>query len=165
MERILIIGLQGSGKSTFANKLGQGLNREIIHLDKIYYESGWKHTQTKEEWRQTIRDLVAKDKWIIDGHYNSTLSIRVPRADTIIFFDFNKFLCLYRVCKRTLDKTQPFDKAEGNFNRLSYNLIKKILIFSEKKVWKHLELYKDTKKIFVVKNSKEAGELLSKLTK
>ena len=67
MDKILIIGLQGSGKSTFANKLGKKLNRKVVHLDKIYYESGWKHAQTKEEWRQTIRDLVSKDQWIMDG--------------------------------------------------------------------------------------------------
>src|SRR3989344_8957244 len=97
MERILIIGLQGSGKSTFANKLGQGLNREVIHLDKVYYESGWKHIQTKEEWRQTIKELVLREKWIMDGQYTSTLDIRIPTADAIIFFNFNKLFCLYRI--------------------------------------------------------------------
>ena len=166
MERILIIGISGSGKSTFANKLGKVLNREVIHLDKVYYPHPfrWEHLQNRDEWKQTVKDLVSKDRWIIDGHYNSTLNIRVPRADTIIFFNFNKFLCLYRVCKRAMDKTQPFDKAEGNFNRLSWNLIKKIIIFSKKKVWKHLDPHKDTKKIFVVKNSKEAEELLKKFS-
>lgn len=167
MDRILIIGISGSGKSTFANKLGKALNREVIHLDKVYYPYPFskKHIQNRDEWKQKVRDLVVKEKWIIDGHYNSTLDIRVPRADIIIFFNFNKLLCFYRVCKRTLDRTQPFDKAEGNFYRLSFNLIKKIIIFSKIKVWKHLEPYKNIKKIFVVKNSKEAEELLGVLSK
>lgn len=165
MERILIIGMSGSGKSTFSNKLGKALNREVIHLDKVYYPHPfrWEHTQSRDEWKQTVRDLVYKEKWIIDGHYNSTLDIRVPRADTIIFFDFSKFLCLYRVCMRAMDKNQPFDKAEGNFNRLSWNLIKKIIIFSKKKVWGKLEPYKDTHQLFVVRNSKQVEELLKKL--
>src|SRR3989344_3359032 len=102
MNRILIIGISGSGKSTFANKLGKTLKREVIHLDKVYYPHPfrWEHTQSRDEWKQTVRNLVVKNKWIIDGHYNSTLSIRIPRADIIIFFNFSKILCLYRVCKR-----------------------------------------------------------------
>jgi len=164
VEKILIIGSSGSGKSTFANKLGKALNREVVHLDKVYYKSGWQEDHsTRDEWKQKVRDLVSKDRWIIDGHYNSTLNIRIPAADTIIFFDFSKLTCLYRVLKRAMDKAQPFDKPEGNFNKLSWNLIKKIIIFSKKKVWNHLEPYKDTKKIFVVKNSKEAENLLKKL--
>ncbi|MFA6076660.1 MAG: AAA family ATPase [Candidatus Paceibacterota bacterium] len=165
MERILIIGLQGSGKSTFANKLGKALNREVIHLDKIYYESGWKHTQTKEEWRQTIRDLVSDQKWIMDGQYNSTLDIRIPAADTIVFFNFSKFTCYYRIFKRIFSRTQPFDKAEGNFNKISWDLIKKIIYFPRQETLAKLLPFKNSKKIFIVKNSKEAEELLYKLTK
>ena len=163
LDKIVIIGLNGSGKSTFANKLGKKLNREVVHLDKIYYESGWKHLQTQEEWRETVGGLVSKEKWIIDGHYNSTLNIRIPAADTIIFFDFSKFACLYRVIRRAMDKTQPFDKPEGNFNRLSWNLIKKIIIFKRGKILTMLEPYKSTKKVFIVRNDKEVSQLLKEL--
>ena len=164
MDRILIIGINGSGKSTFANKLGAKLNREVIHLDSIYYKSGWQVAhQTRDEWKQKVKELVSKERWIIDGHYNSTLNIRMPTADTIIFFNFNKLQCLYRVCKRAFGKRQPFDKPEGNFNKLSWNLIKKLVIFPKKKILKMLDQYSGTKKIFVVKNDKEANSLLVKL--
>lgn len=165
MNKILIIGPNGSGKSIFANKLGEKLNREVIHLDKVYYKSGWKRRfQTRDEWKQAVRDLVSQNNWIIDGHYNSTLNIRIPAADTIIFLNFNKILCLYRVFRRTLNKTQPFDKPEGNLNRLSYNLLKKLIIFPKKKILKMLEQYRSTKKIFIVKNNKDLDKLLEKLT-
>src|ERR1700733_4526706 len=114
MDRILIIGINGAGKSTFAKELGKKLNREVIHLDSVYYTSGWQEAhQTRDEWKQKVRELASREKWIIDGHYNSTLNIRLPAADTIIFFNFNKFRCLYRICKRAIDKVQPFDKPEG----------------------------------------------------
>jgi len=164
MDKILIIGSSGSGKSTFANQLGKKLNREVIHLDKIYYKSGWQEDHaTRDEWKQKVLDLVSKDEWIIDGHYNSTLNIRIPAADTIIFFDFSKFACLYRVIRRAMDKTQPFDKPEGNFNRLSWNLIKKIIIFKRGKILTMLEPYKSTKKVFIVRNDKEVSQLLKEL--
>ncbi len=161
MDRILIIGINGAGKSTFANELGKKLNRDVIHMDSVYYKSGWEVAhKTRDEWKQKVRDLVSQEKWIIDGHYNSTLNIRMPRADTIIFFNFNKLLCLYRICKRAMGKAQPFDKPEGNFNKLSFNLIKKLIIFPKKKILDMLEQYKDTKKVFIVHNDKEVEELL-----
>jgi len=159
MNRILIIGLNGSGKSTFANKLGKKLNREIIYLDKIYHRPGWQPTP-RDEWRKIVRNLVSGERWIIDGHYDNTLDIRMPPADTIIFFNFNKFLCLYGVCKRALGYNQPFDQIEGNRRHLSWNLIKKIIIFPKKKMLGRLEQYRNAKKIFVVKNRKEVQELL-----
>jgi adenylate kinase family enzyme len=36
MKRILIIGSGGAGKSTLARHLGEILNIEIFHLDKLY---------------------------------------------------------------------------------------------------------------------------------
>jgi len=163
MDKILIIGLNGSGKSTFANKLGKKLNREVVHLDKIYYESGWKHLQTQEEWRETVGGLVSKEKWIIDGHYNSTLDIRIQPADTIIFFNFNKLLCLYRAFKRIFNRTQPFDKAEGNLNTLSWVLIKKIIKFPKNKMLNILEQNKNAKRIIIFNNDREVEKYLSTL--
>src|SRR3989344_6029175 len=164
MDRILIIGINGAGKSTFANKLGKKLSREVIHLDSVFYKSGWQEAHsTREEWKQKVRDLVVKERWIIDGHYNSTLNIRMPVADTIIFFNFNKLLCLYRICKRASGKAQPFDKPQGSFNKLSWNLVKKLIIFPKKKILNMLDQYKETKKIFIVKNDKEAQDLIAKL--
>jgi adenylate kinase family enzyme len=154
----------GAGKSTFANKLGKKLGREVTHLDKIYYKPGWERRhQTREEWKQAIRDLAAREEWIIDGNYTSTLDIRLAAADTIIFFNFSKILCFFRITKRSMKKVQPFDKEDGNFNHLSWDLIKALIMYPRKKVLNMLGEYKDTKKIFIVRDDREAGELLKNL--
>ena len=164
MQRILILGLNGSGKSTLANKLGKILNLEVFHLDKLYFKPGWKAVE-KEEWPRIVQNVIDKDKWIIDGTYPSSLDRRIERSDTIIFLNFNKLLCLYRIIIRIFDRTQPFDRAEGNFHKISWYLIKKVIIYPKQKILKKLEKYKDTKKIFIIKNSKEVEELLLKLSK
>lgn len=163
MDRILIIGLNGSGKSTFANRLGKKLNREVTHLDKLYFQAGWKHTQTKEEWREQVKNLISQEKWIIDGHYVSTLDIRIPAADTIIFFNFNKLLCLYRIVKRVFNRTQPFDKAEGNKEKIPFTLIGRIILFPKKKMLAMLDPYKNTKKVIIFKNDREVEKYLNNL--
>ena len=41
MERILVLGPCGAGKSTPAVKLGAKLGLPVIHLDKEYWRPGW----------------------------------------------------------------------------------------------------------------------------
>ncbi len=163
MNKILIIGIPGSGKSTFANKLGKELNREIIHLDKFYYKSNWVAVQ-KDEWSAIVKNLLSREEWIMDGNYRGTFDSRIPAADTVVFLNFNKILCIYRAFTRSLDKNQPFDKAEGNTNKLSWGLLKKIITFNREEVIYRLKLYENTKKIFIVNNRKELDEVFSQLT-
>ena len=41
MQRILIIGNAGSGKTTFARLLAQKLALPLVHLDRIYWYGNW----------------------------------------------------------------------------------------------------------------------------
>ncbi len=164
MNKILIIGSPGAGKSTFANKLGKILNREIIHLDKLYYKTGWMRVP-KNEWAEIIKNLVLREEWIMDGNYRGTLDIRLQTSDTVILFNFNRFLCLYSAFTRSLNKNQPFDKALGNKNKLSWDLVKKIITFPKRDLKRKLEAHQNTNKIFIVRNRKEANNLIKQLAK
>ena len=42
MEKIVIIGSPGAGKSTFARKLGSILKIKVVHLDRVFWQPGWK---------------------------------------------------------------------------------------------------------------------------
>ncbi|MFW5904154.1 MAG: hypothetical protein ACOC89_03720 [Candidatus Saliniplasma sp.] len=37
----------------------------------------------KKEWIKVEEELVCKDRWIIDGTYGSTMTIRLKKADMI----------------------------------------------------------------------------------
>ncbi len=163
MKRIAIIGSSGSGKSTFANKLGKKLHRPIIHLDKEYYTSEWKQKYSvKDDWINFQKSLLAKDEWIIDGNYRSSMAIRLERADTIIFFDFPKWLCQWRVFKRSFKRDQPFDKPEGVREKISLELIKRVMSYPTKEIYQIIDGYKDRSTIFIVKNDKDAEALLGR---
>ncbi|WP_242835879.1 AAA family ATPase [Clostridium sp. DL-VIII] len=41
MERILIIGGNGCGKTTLAQTLASKLEIPLIHLDKLYWRDNW----------------------------------------------------------------------------------------------------------------------------
>lgn len=101
MKRIIIIGCGGSGKSTLARRLGEVLNIEVFHLDKLYWQPNWIEPP-KDEWQKTVEEILKRDSWIIDGNFGGTMEMRLAGCDTAIFLDFPRTVCLYRVLKRRL---------------------------------------------------------------
>lgn len=101
MDRIIVIGCGGAGKSTFSRKLSSKLDIPVYHLDKLFWNKGWVETP-QEQFDSKIEKIVSKDKWIIDGNYIRTMDIRAKSADTIIFINMPTYLCLYRIFKRRL---------------------------------------------------------------
>ncbi|HEV7644581.1 MAG TPA: DNA topology modulation protein [Pyrinomonadaceae bacterium] len=114
MKRVLVIGSGGAGKSTLAARLGEATGIEVIHLDKLHWLPGWVEPD-KEKWHREIYEMLKGDSWIIDGNYGSTLERRMAAADTVIFLDFPRTVCVWRVFKRVVryrNINRP-DMAEG----------------------------------------------------
>src|SRR5262249_39573207 len=101
VRRVVIIGCSGAGKSTFARTLARQTNLPLIHLDREFWRPGWVETP-RGEWRAKVIELVARETWIMEGNYGSSLDLRLPRADTVIWFDYPRHRCLWRVVKRVV---------------------------------------------------------------
>ncbi len=101
MKKIMVIGSGGAGKSTFAVKLGQMLNIEVIHLDSLYWQPGWVKL-ANDAWDATLAALLAREAWIMDGNYTRTLALRLAACDTVIFLDLARTVCLWRILRRRL---------------------------------------------------------------
>lgn len=109
MERVLIIGCSGAGKSTLARQLGEKLNLPVVHLDRLWWAENWEHI-TREEFDAELTEELEKPRWIMDGNYNRTLPMRLPKCDTVIYLDYNRFICLWGMFKRVVThygKTRP----------------------------------------------------------
>lgn len=100
MQRILIIGPCGSGKSTLSRKVGDRLDLPVYHMDQLGWLPGWVETE-KDELHDKIKAVVATDRWVIEGNYGSTLDLRLPRADSVIYLDFPIRVCIWRLLRRT----------------------------------------------------------------
>tara|TARA_R110002110_G_scaffold374877_1_gene584674 strand:+ start:41 stop:550 length:510 start_codon:yes stop_codon:yes gene_type:complete len=100
MNRILIIGCSGGGKSTLSRTLSARLALPVTHLDVLWWKPGWVDS-TYDEFRPKVAAVAATDRWIIDGNFSQTFDIRMPRADTIIWIDQPRWLCLWRAFWRT----------------------------------------------------------------
>jgi adenylate kinase family enzyme len=126
MKRIMVIGVSaGVGKSTFATELGKKLDIPVHHMDSLYWKAGWIESEL-EEFAAKQREIVKEDKWIIEGNYSNTFSIRAEQADTIIYLELPLRVCLLRVIKRwlgNLGKTRP-DMPQGCTEKMEWSFLK-----------------------------------------
>lgn len=99
MQRVMVIGSPGAGKSTFARRLASLTGLPLRHLDAEFWLPGWTE-RDPAEWRDKQAGLVADDRWIIDGNYGGSLAVRSARADTVILLDYPTALCVWRAVKR-----------------------------------------------------------------
>ena len=93
LRRVVVIGCPGSGKSTFARRLHALTGLPLYHLDAIYWNPD-RTTVSREEFRARLQSILRSDAWILDGHYNSTLSLRLDACDTVFFLDYPTEVCL-----------------------------------------------------------------------
>ncbi|MBT2640613.1 DNA topology modulation protein [Bacillus sp. ISL-41] len=168
MEKIIIIGCGGAGKSTLARKLGKILNIKVYHLDALYWKPGWEMT-AKDEWETLIKEVIEKDSWIMDGNYGSTMDLRALAADTIIFLDYSSARCLYGVFKRRImyhGRTRP-DINEGCPESLDWDFIKWVAQYKRKNapgIMAKLEEFKfQGKEIYHLTNPRETEAFLEGL--
>lgn len=167
MQKILIIGSGGAGKSTLARELGRILNIDIIHLDSFYWQPGWVET-AKDEWQMIIQDIIKRESWIMDGNYTNTLDLRLPVADTVIFLDFPRLLCLLRVIQRRWQYagTSRPDMASGCPERLNWEFLKYIWSYPvtrRPKILEKLSQLEPHQQVFILRNSQEVREFLQKI--
>lgn len=135
MERIMIIGFSGCGKSTLARRIGEKTGIEPVHMDALHWLPGWVESDDAHK-TELLKPVLEKKRWIIEGSYRRILwNERIENADTIIFLDYNRFLCLWRVIKRRImysGKTRP-DMGKGCVEKLDAEFIYWVLIEGRRK--------------------------------
>jgi len=135
MQRILVIGSPGAGKSTLAHKLARHTGLPLYHLDKLFWLPGWVE-RDRDEGRAELAGVLAQQRWIIDGNYGSTLPVRLERADTVVWLDYPTHLCLARVFKRWWQyrgRARP-DMTEGCPENLNLEFLHYVLVF--RRAWR-----------------------------
>jgi adenylate kinase family enzyme len=156
-KRIAIIGLPGSGKSTWAVKVGKILDVPVHHLDKHMFTSN-RQKINKSEFIELLKILVESESWVIEGCSFSTFEMRFARADTVLYFNFSRPLCIWRIFKRFVKPdTSLKDHADGNSQFFNLKMIRYIWNFNKEKGKRIEELRQTYKHIDfrMIKNLKE----------
>ena len=99
-NKIVVVGPNGSGKTTFAKKLSDNLNLPFYELDSISWLPDWKELPNAE-FRERINEITQNDKWIIDGNYARNQDLTIGKAETVIWLNYSIVKSVYRVVKRS----------------------------------------------------------------
>ena len=95
----MILGSSGAGKTELARRLSERTGLPVVHLDRIFWREGWERAP-HDEAEAELGDIVAGDRWILDGDFRGSVRERFDRADTVLFLDVPRWLCLWRVLWR-----------------------------------------------------------------
>lgn len=115
MEKVLVIGCPGGGKSTFARALREKTGLPLVYLDRI-----WHKPDGTQVFRQTfdarLEECLAGDRWIIDGNYLRTMERRLQACDTVFLLDYPLEVCLAGAAARVGKPHEDLPWVEREFD-------------------------------------------------
>ncbi len=158
MQKIIVIGCPGAGKSTFSRELRDKLKLPLYYLDMIWHKPD-KTTITCEEFDRKLSEILETDKWIIDGNYNRTLEMRFKACDTVFFLDFEKKVCLSGARERVGKPREDMPWVEEKTDEELEKFIEDFSTAARPRICSMTKKYKD-KNIIILKTRDESQKYL-----
>ena len=127
MQRVLVMGSSGSGKSTFALRLAALAGLPFVSLDALYWKPGWQPSEPGP-FGERVTAAASQPAWVMDGNYitHGAGELRRKRADTVIWFDLPRYQCMtglmIRIAK-TWGQVRP-EMAAGCPERIDFEFLR-----------------------------------------
>jgi adenylate kinase family enzyme len=99
MQRVLVVGASGSGKSTVARALATKLRLPRVELDALHHGPDWVPRTT---FAEDVDTATCGPAWVVDGNYAAVRELLWSRADTVVWLDLPRWLVEWQVVRRSL---------------------------------------------------------------
>lgn len=167
MKRIVIVGSGGSGKSTLAKQIGSLRSLDVTHLDSLFWKPGWIRASAQEQ-QSILDEIINRASWIIEGDHMRTQSFRFAVADTIIFLDFPRSVCLWRTTKPFIQNrgTSRLGMAAGCPERLHWTLLNWVWRYPQDnrpKVIENIERCAKGRRIIILRRPQDTRQFVADL--
>lgn len=162
MNKIIVVGCPGSGKSAFSKQLKSILDMPLYHLDLIWNKPD-KTTISRDKFDEILSNIFKGENWIIDGNYQRTIERRIQECDTMFLLDYSMETCLSGAAMRVGKKREDMPWSEESLNE---EFKQKIINFSQKQlpeIYNLIDKYSDNKNVIIFKNREDADSYLKEL--
>ena len=135
MQRVLVMGSSGSGKSTFARRLSEIAGIPFVSLDALYWKPGWVASDNAE-FEQRVAEIARQPRWVMDGNYTryGAGELRRQTSDTVIWFDLPRATCMLGILTRiakSYGQVRP-EMAEGCPEKIDLEFFRYVWSFRQK---------------------------------
>lgn len=159
MEKVIIIGCPGAGKSTFARKLKEKTGLPLFYLDMIWHKPDGTNI-SRDEFDGKIKGIMKKKQWILDGNYIRTLEMRLKECDTVFLLDYPLELCLEGASSRIGKERPDMPWIESELDLEFRQFIVDFPRDSLPKIYEFLKKYEKEKELHIFRKREDAEEYL-----
>jgi adenylate kinase family enzyme len=121
MNRIVITGNSGSGKTWLGNRISIVLAIPCIALDKVFWEpGGYNIKRSDPDIEAELKQIQSCSSWVVEGVFGSLIDELISYADTVVFLDLSWEECKTNLVARGSESSKQLDRrrAEENFQVL-----------------------------------------------
>lgn len=155
MQKVLVIGCPGAGKSTFARRLRDATGLPLYYLDRLWHRPD-RTTLSRQAFDAQLSHLIRRDRWIIDGNYLRTLEIRLAACDTVFLLDVPLDECLAGAAGRIGKPREDMPWIERTFDDEFRRWIEEFPRQQLPQMYRLLAQYRASREIIVFHSREEA---------
>lgn len=159
MQKAIVIGCPGGGKSTFARALRDVTGLPLHYLDRIWHRTDGSNI-SRQAFDAKLEHILHQTRWIIDGNYQRTLALRLEHCDTVFLLDYPVSVCLAGAEARIGTVREDLPWVEQRFDPEFRQWIEDFPHDQLPRIYELLEQYRDDRNIFVFHSRKEADDWL-----
>ena len=163
MQKVIIIGCPGSGKTTFAERLNKITGLPLYHLDTIWHKPDKTHI-SREDFDRSLSEIFSTPAWILDGNYMRTMEMRLTQCDTVFLFDLPTEVCIQGAMDRLGKERRDLPWAEEELDLSFKQSIVEFPQDSLPRIYELLEKYREGKQIIVFKFRVDANDFLKSIS-
>lgn len=159
MERVIVIGCPGAGKSTFARALRDLSGLPLYYLDQIWHRPDGTNI-SRPEFDSQLEHILKQQRWILDGNYLRTLERRLSYCDTVFLLDLPLQVCLDGAESRIGLPREDLPWVEQSFDPEFRQWIEAFPSEQLPQIYSMLETHGGGKTIFIFRSREETARYL-----
>ncbi|WP_375487469.1 adenylate kinase [uncultured Jatrophihabitans sp.] len=103
MQRVLVAGITGAGKTTAAQRIGQRIGAPFHEMDALAIGPEW---STPPDFVANVERILVEPRWVFDSYgYEQVREAMWAAADTVIWLDYPLRVVAPRIVRRSLSRS------------------------------------------------------------